>query len=256
MSLYKLLNISGLSSYQISLFMTILKHPSCSAKELSKISKVPLGRIYTELDSLEKLGFVDYSANRPKKYLITSPRTKILRLIESEKNKLEIIENSALEEFVNLNKKSSEVFHTRNEMRQSQIDCFKWATEEVCQCLGSLHKASESKDLKTIYEKEIINAVKRGVIFRALYQKKDSPPKIIYELNKKYPKIMRIRFSERSLPRFDIIDKNQLLLKIQDPIETFNTLGTVIINNISLAKKLRTKFMKMWDEVEDFKRKN
>ena len=248
MSLSKLLQISGLTKYQTDLFTAIIKNPDKSAKELSKLTKVPLGRIYTELESLEKQQLIDIGSRRPKSYFIKNPQEKIMKLVESEKEKLDSIERKAFEEFVSINKKSSEVYHTSPEIRKSQIDCFKWAQKEVCQCLGDLHKASETKELKAIYEKEIIAAVEQGVIFRALYQKGDTPPKVISKLQKNYPSNFLIRYSNIPLPRFDIIDSNQILLKIQDPANSINTLGTVIINNINLAKKLRIRFMNLWEE--------
>ncbi len=250
MTLSKLLGIAGLTNYQSSLFLCILKNKNSDAKHLSKLANVPIGRIYSELDVLEKQQLVDISSDRPKKYSIESPREKIIRLIEAEKVKLEDLEKNALTEYVTLSKKSAEVFSANNEVKQSQIDCFRWAKEEICQCLGSLHKPSESRDLKLIYEKEIVSAVNKGVIFKALYQKGQVPPNCIIELNKKSPDKFQIRYSEVKLPRFEIIDSNQILLKVQDPTDTTDTLGTVIINDIVLAKKLRLRFMSMWDDCE------
>jgi HTH-type transcriptional regulator, sugar sensing transcriptional regulator len=251
MSLSKLLHISGLSKYQSSLFITIIKNPEKTAKELSRLAKVPLGRIYTELEALEKQELIDFTEHRPKEYFIKYPQEKLLRLIENEKAKLEEIEKNSLKEFVNFDKKTAEIFSTSNEIKQSQIDCFRWAKEEVCQCLGSLHKPNSNRDLKAIYENEIFDAVNKGVIFKAIYKKGQTPPKSLLDLNLKNPENFQIKYSKIQLPRFDIIDSNQILLKIQDPTDTASTIGTIIINNITMAKKLRQKFLNLWDTSEN-----
>ncbi|MFT4326199.1 MAG: hypothetical protein ACMXYK_01730, partial [Candidatus Woesearchaeota archaeon] len=193
---------------------------------------------------------VDSVGQFPKKYTIDSPQEKILNLVEAEKDKLEAIERKAFEEFVSFNKKSAEVYYSTPEIRQSQIDSFRWAQFEVCQCLGNLHKPSESRDLKAMYEKEIVSAVKKGTIFRALYQKGQVPPKNLLLLQEQFPKTFHIRYSAIKLPRFDVIDDNQILLKIQDPEDSSVTLGTVVINNIALARKVKSRFMQLWDVSE------
>lgn len=247
MSLKTLLQRTGLSRYQQILFITIVENQDITAQKASKLSTVPIGRIYSELDILEEQKLIISSTKRPKTYSIPKPREIILQLLEIEKEKLEKIEKEAFDELGKSNQ-VAEIFHSAPEIRQSQIESFKFAKEEVCQCLGTIHKPTEHKDLKSIYEKEINAAIERGVNFKALYQKDQQPPKTLVQFNKKYPEQFKIRFAEFPIPRFDIVDKNQILFKIQDPMNTTNTIGTTIITNYSFAKKLRTKFMNLWHE--------
>lgn len=247
MSLKTLLQRTGLSRYQQILFTTILENPDLNAQKISRSSKVPIGRIYSELDILEQKKLITTSSKRPKTYFIPKPRETILQLLEDEKEKLEQIEKEAFDELGKSNQ-VAEIFHTKPEIKQSQIESFKWAKEEVCQCLGTMHKPTEHKDLKSIYEKEISSAIERGVKFKAIYQKNQTPPKTLLEFHKKYPEQFKIRFADFPIPRFDIVDSNQILFKIQDPMDTTTTIGTTIITNYTFAKKLRTKFMNLWQE--------
>lgn len=249
MSLKLLLERTGLSRYQQRLFEELIKSPNRTAQRLASLAKVPIGRIYTELESLEKRNLIKSSSSRPKKYYIDSPRSKIIQLLEFEKRKIETLEKDALDE-LGSTYKAAEVFHQGPEIKQSQILSFRWAQEEVCQCLGIIHKPTENTDIRSIYEKEIVDAVNRGVKFRALYLKGQKPPRSLIELNKKFPDLFKIRFSELPIPRFDLVDNHQILFKIQDPMNTSTTVGTIIINNLPLAKKLRSKFMNLWNESE------
>ncbi len=252
MSLKILLERTGLTRYQQRIFIELVKNPNRTAQRLSALSKVPIGRIYTELDALENLSLINSTSSRPRKYFILNPKTTIINLLESEKKKLEDLEKSSLED-LGSDYKDAEIFHSTAEIRQSQILSFRWAQEEVCQCLGIIHKASENRDLKSVYEKEIINAVERKVQFKALYLEGQRPPESLIELNKEYPEYFKIRFSKLPIPRFDLVDKHQILFKIQDPMDTSTTVGTIIINNLTLAKKLRQKFINLWIESKEFK---
>lgn len=247
MSLNVLLERTGLTIYQQKIFLYLFNTREGTAKEISNNTNIPMGRIYTEIDSLLKLGLLSYVASRPKKYVLDNPRSKIINLIELEREKLEEVEKDALEE-LDKTRKSSEVYHKLNEIRQSQIDSFRWSKEEICQCLGFIHMPSENRDIKSVYEKEIISAVERGVKFKALYMKGEKPPKSLIELSKENSELFKIRFSELPIPRFDIVDSRQILFKIQDPQDTSITVGTIIINNAFLARKLKAKFLSIWNE--------
>ena len=246
MSLNKLLFNIGLNRYQILIFKELLKNESKTAKDLNQITKVPMGKIYSEIDALNKLNLIQKDGSRPTKFFIDSPRNKIIELLESEKHKFETLEKDALNELGKFSK-DSEVFHLNSEIRQSQILSFRWAKDEICQCLGIIHNASENRDLKSVYEKEIFSAVQRGVEFKALYLKGQVPPKSLLDLSKESPDLFKIRYSNLPIPRFDIVDSKQILFKIQDPGDTSKTIGTIIINNLPFAKKLRQKFLNLWN---------
>jgi len=247
MSLNLLLQKTGLTAYQQKIFQFLLKNNKSTAKYICSKTEIPMGRIYTEIDALVNLNLILITNKRPKEYYIDDPKSKIIYLLGEERKKLDKLEKVAIQELED-KKRQSEVFYRYHEIKQSQIDSFKWAKEEVCQCLGFIHMPSENRDIKSVYEKEIINAVERRVKFKALYVRGQTPPKSLISLAKKHPDYFKIRFSDLPIPRFDIIDSKQTLFKIQDPKDTSTTVGNVIINNSVFAKKLRTKFISLWDD--------
>jgi sugar-specific transcriptional regulator TrmB len=80
----------GLSEYEDRAFRSLLDAGPTTAKELSRASDVPMGRIYDVLNSLETLNLVrSQTASRPKKYAPVEPDTALERLLEDKKRQLD-----------------------------------------------------------------------------------------------------------------------------------------------------------------------
>ena len=66
----------GLSEYEERAYRSLLETGPTTAKELSRTSDVPMGRIYDVLNSLETHNLVrSQAASRPKKYVAVSDST-------------------------------------------------------------------------------------------------------------------------------------------------------------------------------------
>jgi sugar-specific transcriptional regulator TrmB len=79
----------GLSEYESRAYRTLLRSGSTTAKELSNVSDVPMGRVYDVLDSLESHNLVRcQAASRPKKYVAVEPDTALDRLLAERKREL------------------------------------------------------------------------------------------------------------------------------------------------------------------------
>ena len=79
----------GLSEYEARAFRSLLDVGPTTAKELSRASDVPMGRIYDVLNGLETLDLVrSQAASRPKKYVAVEPETALDRLLADRKRQL------------------------------------------------------------------------------------------------------------------------------------------------------------------------
>ncbi|MFT4923903.1 MAG: sugar-specific transcriptional regulator TrmB [Haloarculaceae archaeon] len=79
----------GLSEYESRTYRALLRTGPTTAKELSRVSDVPMGRIYDVLNSLETHKLVrSQEASRPKKYVAVEPETALDRLLEEKKRDL------------------------------------------------------------------------------------------------------------------------------------------------------------------------
>jgi sugar-specific transcriptional regulator TrmB len=79
----------GLSEYEARAFRSLLETGPTTAKELSRASDVPMGRVYDVLNSLETHQLIrTQTASRPKKYVAVEPETALDRLLEDKKRSL------------------------------------------------------------------------------------------------------------------------------------------------------------------------
>ncbi|WP_435155257.1 TrmB family transcriptional regulator [Haladaptatus sp. DFWS20] len=80
----------GLSEYEARAYRALLNTGPTTAKELSRASEVPMGRIYDVLNSLETHNLVrSQSASRPKKYVAVEPNTALDRLLDDKLQELD-----------------------------------------------------------------------------------------------------------------------------------------------------------------------
>ena len=80
----------GLSEYESRAYQSLLQTGPTTAKELSRTSDVPMGRIYDVLNSLESQNLVrSQSASRPKKYAAVEPEKALERLLASKREALD-----------------------------------------------------------------------------------------------------------------------------------------------------------------------
>jgi sugar-specific transcriptional regulator TrmB len=80
----------GLSEYEARAYRSLLRTGATTAKELSRASDVPMGRIYDVLNSLEQHSLVrSQAASRPKKYVAVEPEMALDRLLENKRRELD-----------------------------------------------------------------------------------------------------------------------------------------------------------------------
>jgi sugar-specific transcriptional regulator TrmB len=79
----------GLSEYEARAFRSLLRMGPTTAKDLSRASDVPMGRIYDVLNALETHSLVrSQTASRPKKYVAVEPGTALDRLVADKQEQL------------------------------------------------------------------------------------------------------------------------------------------------------------------------
>ena len=80
----------GLSEYESRAYRSLLRTGPTTAKELSRTSEVPMGRIYDVLNGLEHHQLIrSQAAGRPKKYVAVEPEVALDRLLAVKKQELE-----------------------------------------------------------------------------------------------------------------------------------------------------------------------
>jgi len=244
----------GLGHYEAKALEALVKE-KLSLRELSKKSEIPFGKVYSVVKSLKEKNLVKETNSRPKLVYIENASEVISRLIkekqEKEKRLNEELRLIATQFDKNKGRETRffQIGTTIEDNKKIQLRTFIEAENEVLQIINIHHKPKSNRESKTIWEKEIVKAVKRGVTFKAIYPKEIELPIILKKLNKNHPEKFQIRRFDTDFARIDIIDGKKVLLKLvqQDPLQ-FG--GVLFIENEKLAENLTRIFNEMWEQGE------
>ena len=123
----------GLSEYEERAYRSLLKTGPTTAKELSRTSDVPMGRIYDVLNSLETKNLVrSQAASRPKKYVAVEPETALDRLLADKREELE----ERITQYERSPRNSNNSWRSPNPSR-SRSGPPRWATRRPSTCSPS-----------------------------------------------------------------------------------------------------------------------
>ncbi len=244
----------GLSFYESKALAVLLKK-SLAAKELSAEADIPAGKTYSVIISLQKKKLVQATTTRPKKFFVQQASSALQELItkkqEEVQNLLTLVRSTATE--IDKSKSQPTPFFdigtTVDDNKRIQLRTFTEAQKEVCQVLNIHHKPQSNRKSKTVWEKGIVDAVKRGVVFRAIYPTKTMLPPILAQLHKKQPEKFQVKRLDTDYARCDIIDDKKVLLKFVSP-DALNFGGILFIENEKFAANLKKVFEQLWEEAK------
>lgn len=114
----------GLNKYEASAYRTLLDSSHLTASELSKLGKIPHGRIYAILDSLVRKGFCYTLPGSVKKFKAIEPKIAMASLITEERKSIEIRE----ERMLKLAEKLESVTNPESGDGSSPLDCIEVLT--------------------------------------------------------------------------------------------------------------------------------
>jgi sugar-specific transcriptional regulator TrmB len=244
----------GLSNYE-SKILEALSREKLNLRELSKKSQVPFGKVYSIIKSLKEKNIIQETNSRPKLVYIENFSEIILRLIRDKQEKERKINERLRELATEIDKNKGketrffQIVTTIEDNKKIQLRSFQEAESEVLQILNIYHKPKSNRESKTMWEKEIIKAVERGIIFKSIYPKNTRLPILLEKLNKKHPKKFQVKRFDTDFTRCDIIDGNKVMIKLvhQDALQ-FG--GILFIENEKLADNFRKIFDEIWQNVE------
>jgi len=241
----------GMGNYETKVLEVLLKE-NLSLRELSKKAGVPFGKIYSIVKGLKEKGYINENNSRPKLVYIENASELISKLIKKkqEENQRLIEElkqfGSEIDKTRNRKTRFFEIGVTNEDNKNIQLRSFLEAENEVLQILNVHHKPKSNRESKTLWEREIEKAIKRGVIFKTIYPVDCDLSKIIKSINKNNPNSFQIKRVDTDFARCDIIDVKKVLIKLvqQDPLQ-FG--GVLFIENEKLAENLSKIFYELWD---------
>lgn len=271
-----------LSSYGVASYISLLPTNILTAREISKRSNVPGGRIYEVLDDLKEKGLIRIQDSRPKKYIAIPPNLALNNLIShlTEENQKKITN------LINKAKKIESDLYKSNLMKKGETSRVFWSTALGYISIESLYinsiKELEEELLMNVFIddntvkrlpflKRIINeisiALNRGINIKYLCcfeqdqeqspeQNKINNIKLYNEFISKFEELYKIsskkdgfeiKYTFKKIPTFyDLFDKRRVFLKLQNPLNPSDIFACLNVLDPKLALELRKKFLNLW----------
>jgi len=267
----------GLTSYESQAYIALLKLGDAEADEIALNAKIPMGRIYSVLSSLEEVHLVRAQDTRPRRYACVDPASALTRLCSTKQEELK----QASEEIEALSddlknelsgvvaRKTEKGFWTvaiGNESHELIREIISGSQKELLFFMAS---RMTSERIKNVLLKEnyveimgaLYDSIKKGVDVKIIlnnsvdFNKIEDLP-IIKKLMMHIGKEFNCRLATIPATPFDIIDGENVLLQMLNPLNPDELFAVVNIRDEKLARELRNKFFTIWDKAEVYCGKN
>ncbi len=258
----------GLSEYEARAYRSLLDTGPTTAKELSRTSDVPMGRIYDVLNSLETQSLVrSQTASRPKKYVAVEPETALDRLLEDKESELEKqlsqFENiaSELESQLEASEPVDEQFWTAALGAEETIDLLVERLSAADERIIFVAATPTSRfDVDAVGERiadEIEGALERGVSISLLEH-----PQVVEtlpeEVGERYREHLQdysnfeVRVVDDIGSTFAIIDHVEICIEVPHPLNRTEAFALINLKDAEFAANVEESFEERWGQARKF----
>lgn len=268
----QLLRNIGFNKYEAVAYLTILREGFTDANVLSKKSKIPMGKIYSVLEDLENMGFIEVQHSRPKRYraveaniafedFFIRKENEVHRELETLKKTIDDIKKTLL--CYSIQEEGKQQFWSaamgNKEVMKQIKNVYHKAKKEICVVVPRNIRSMESKQFKDMFtlmfHDTFIPLMKKGIKVRMI----DPNPALSEAL-----KELHDSADDRSLMqdlsqyleiktldtphRFVLIDRDLVILEVNDPLSVDRIFGMVKIYDQTLSNELHAKFEEFWQK--------
>ncbi len=261
------LKMLGLTSYEAQAYLALVRLSDAEANDIAANAKIPMGRIYNVLSSLEEAHLIRTQDTRPKRYACVEPdvamqslwknKQKELRQIASE---IETLASDLTQEHSRARAKNPDrnfwTVAIGEESRTYIRESILGTQKELLFFMASQMTSERIKNelMKESFP-EILNAIdetlKKGVKVKILLNKD-----VDFSLLEELPAIKKlftqtgceIRLAAIPVTPFDIIDRETVSLKMLNPLDPEELFAVINVRNRKLAEELRKKFFTIWEK--------
>jgi HTH-type transcriptional regulator, sugar sensing transcriptional regulator len=256
----------GLSEYESRAYRALLNTGPTTAKELSRASDVPMGRIYDVLNSIEQHNLVrSQTASRPKKYVAVEPSTALDRLLEDKKRELdekvdqyeEIVDDLADE--LDAADPVEEQFWTAAVGPEETVDLLlerlAAADDHIVMVFADPVPQRDMHAVSEEIHEEIEGALDRGVSVDVLMTR-EMVDSLSPNVGRRYRDIFQsradydVRTNDDVTGSFNIIDDVEICIQVPNPLSSGDAFGMIDLKDPEFAAKVRAEFIPRWDEAE------
>lgn len=253
----------GLSEYEARAYRALLNTGPTTAKELSRASDVPMGRIYDVLNSIEQYNLVrSQTASRPKKYVAVEPATALDRLLDDKRRELEekaeqyeSIVDDLSDELV-ATEPVEEKFWTAAVGPDDTIDLLLerlTAADDTIVMVAA--DPSPQMDIRTVGEDvldQLEGALDRDVTVNVLMSR-ELVDALSENVGHRYRETLQARedFSVRTSDdvsgTFNIIDGVEVCIQVPNPLSSGDTFGLIDLKDPEFATEVYEEFRPRWE---------
>jgi len=256
----------GLSEYEARAYRALLNTGPTTAKELSRASDVPMGRIYDVLNSIEQYNLVrSQTASRPKKYVAVEPSTALDRLLEDKKRELEekseqyegIVDELAEE--LDAAEPVEEQFWTAavgaDETMDLMLERLSAAEERIVVVASAQSPIFDISELGVLVVDQMEQAVERGVDIDVLLTPElvDTLPEAV---GKRHREVLspleqyEVRISEDVRGTFNLIDDVEVCIQVPNPLDADEAFAMIDLKDPEFAAEVLDQFTPKWEHAE------
>jgi sugar-specific transcriptional regulator TrmB len=256
----------GLSEYEARSYRTLLELGPTTAKELSRASDVPMGRVYDVLNSLEGYGLVrSQTAGRPKKYVGVEPDTGLDRLLEDKRAELErkvqqyetIVDELSAE--LDAGGSVDEQFWTAaigpEESGDLLVERLAAADERLVMVVGTPSPQLDIGRVSRQVVERLDEALARGVHASLLLSPGlvESVPDTVwddYHSRLVTNEAFEARTTTEISGTFNLIDDVEVCIEVPNPLDPARAFGMIDLKDPEFASNLRETFDERWVDAE------
>ena len=252
----------GLSEYEARVYRALLDTGPTTAKELSRASEVPMGRIYDVLASIETHSLVrSQSASRPKKYVAVEPETALSRLLTDRRRELEAKADqyeeivSELTAELDATEPTDETFWTAavgpGETVDLLVERIAAADESVVMVAAALSAQFDVDAVGNRVAEELNEAIDRGVDVSLLMRPElvSALPETVGEryVNALSPNAgFDTRTSDSVERTFTVIDDIETCIEVPHPLDNTELFAMIDLKDREFAGEIMIEFEPRW----------
>jgi len=267
----------GLTTYESQAYISLLKLGDAEADEIALNAKIPMGRIYNVLSGLEEAHLVRAQDTRPRRYACVDPAAALTRLSTTKQEELKQASQeieSLADDLKNelsgvVSRKTDKAFWTVAMGNESHGLIREIISSSRKELLFFMASRMTSERIKNELLKEdhiemlaaLYDSIKKGVQVKVIlndgvdFSKLEDSP-VVKKLMMHIGKEFNCRLATIPATPFDIIDEENVLLQMLNPLNPEELFAVVNVKDTKLAEELRNKFFAIWDTAEVYCGKN
>ncbi|OVE84908.1 TrmB family transcriptional regulator [Natronolimnobius baerhuensis] len=256
----------GLSEYEARAYRALLSTGPTTAKELSRASDVPMGRIYDVLNSIEQYNLVrSQTASRPKKYVAVEPSTALDRLLEDKKRELD----EKADQYESIVDDLSDELDAADPV-EDQFWTAAVGPEETTDLLLERLAAADNhivmvaadpvpeRDMQAVSEEvlaQLEDALDRGVSVDVLMTR-EMVASLSEKVGRRYRETLQarddfdVRTNDDVTGSFNILDDLEICIQVPNPLSSGEAFGMIDLKDPEFAASVNQEFVPRWEEAE------